>query len=112
MAVTNVQVEPATTERFVAFPLPDGSYFQIRHLPADVVLDIERDFGLSWLYIIDAPQIQGRVLQALAIAVAIENDLEPPAIATIEDLVDISDSLVVVDSDGNRIFDAELDTSP
>lgn len=89
--------------QFVAFPLPDGTYFQIRHLPMAVIEEIEKKHGTPWLIVVDAPQMNGGVLADLAREVAIANDLDMPKIDTAADLIVISDSLVVVDDDGRRV---------
>lgn len=100
-------------ERFVAVPLPDGSYFQLRNLSWAAVEAIEIEHGVSWIYVIDAPQVNGRVLAAVLRAVAIENDLPQPEIGTAADLAAFSSSLVIVNADGQIVQDdAEVEEVP
>ncbi len=96
--------------RFVALPLEDGSYFQLRHLPWRAIAALEREHGLSWLVIVDAPQVNGAVLAQLAIEVAIAADQEPPKIDTVADVIRISESLVIVDDSGNLVGAAQSPT--
>ena len=92
-------------DKFVALPLPDGSLFQLRNLPWPVVEDIEKKHGTSWIYVIDAPQVNGAVLADVVRAVAVVNDLDAPVIDTAADLAAISATLVVVDAAGRPIID-------
>lgn len=93
--------------QFVAVPLPDGTYFQLRNLSWAAVEAIEIEHGVSWIYVIDAPQVNGRVLAAVLRAVAIENDLPQPVIETAADLAAFSSSLVVLDEEGSLVEDVE-----
>src|SRR5438093_12217301 len=96
------QLEPSAGGRFVGMRLEDGTSFQLRHLPWDAIADLERESGVSWLVIIDAPQLHGRVLAELARQVAIAVGEEPPKLDTVEDLIGVSDRLAVVDANGRR----------
>lgn len=89
--------------QYVAFPLPDGAFFQLRHLPIDVVEELEKKHSVPWIMVLDAPQMNGGVLRDLAREVAIANGLDAPRIDTAADLIAVSDSLVVVDDEGRRI---------
>lgn len=102
----------AHTERFVGMRLEDGSYFQLRKLPWAAIAELEQSTGVSWLVIIDAPEIHGRVLAELARLVAIAADEPMPPLDTVEDVIRVSDRLAVVDGEGRRLPDQPPKADP
>lgn len=88
---------------YVAMSLDDGSWFQIRDLPWEVLKRLERDFSTPVAIVVDMPWVNGGLLEAVAVAVAIQKDQEPIGLFTGRDFGALVDRFGNVDEDGNPI---------